>query len=121
MDKQGAIFFKSRLKRMIVSSGYNIYPQYLEKIIMEHPAIETATVVGVPHHYKQAVPKAFIVLKDDFEDTELLRKEIKKFCEEKINKYEWIYEYEYVNSLPETLMGKVAFTKLQEEKNEKTS
>ncbi len=119
MDKQGAIFFKSRLKRMIVSSGYNIYPQYLEKIIMEHPAIETATVVGVPHHYKQAVPKAFIVLKDDFEDTELLRKEIKKFCEEKINKYEWIYEYEYVNSLPETLMGKVAFTKLQEEENEK--
>ncbi len=113
IDEQGTVFFKSRLKRMIVSSGYNIYPQYLEKIVMEHPAIETASIVGIPHSYKQEVPKVYIILKKNFEDTEILRKEIKTFCEKRINKYEWIYEYEYVTKIPETLMGKVDFTKLK--------
>ncbi len=119
LNNQGMLFFKSRLKRMIVSNGYNIYPQYLEKIIMEHPAIETCTIIGLPHSYRQAVPKAYIVLKENFEDTDIIRKEIEKFCEKRINNYELPHEYEYVKSLPTTLLGKVAFTKLGETNNEK--
>lgn len=112
MTKDGLVFFKSRLKRMIVSSGYNIYPQYLEKVIQSHPAVETCTVVGIPHPYKQQVPKAFIILRENFDLTSDLKDDIKEFCEKRIAKYELPYEYEYVDELPKTLVGKVAFTEL---------
>lgn len=119
IDEQGIIFFVSRLKRIIISSGYNVYPQYVEKIITSHPAVLTCTVVGIPHKYKQNVPKAYIVLRDGFKNTEDLRNDIKAYCSENIAKYAIPYEYEYVKDLPKTLVGKVAFTKLGNEKNNK--
>ncbi len=119
MNKDGLVFFKSRLKRMIVSSGYNIYPQYIEKIVMSHPAVETCTVIGIPHPYKQQVPKAFIVLRENFDDTEELREDIVEYCKKSISKYSLPYEYEYVKNLPKTKVGKVAFNKLGD-KNETT-
>lgn len=113
MDEQGVIFFASRLKRIIISSGYNIYPQYIEKILASHSAVLTCTVVGVPHKYKQQVPKAYIVLREGFEPTEDLKEDIKKYCTKSISKYALPYEYEFVDDLPKTLVGKVAFTKLE--------
>ncbi len=118
MNKDGLVFFKARLKRMIVSSGYNIYPQYIEKIIISHPAVETCAVIGVPHPYKQQVPKAYIVLRENFDDTPNLRDDIVEYCKKSISKYSLPYEYVYVKELPKTKVGKVAFKKL-EEKNEK--
>lgn len=115
MNEEGLVFFKSRLKRIIVSSGYNIYPQYIEKVIMSHPSVSTCVVIGIDHPYKKQVPKAYIVLRDNFEDTEELRNDIKEYCEKSIAKYSLPYEYEYVNELPKTLIGKVAFTKLGKE------
>jgi long-chain acyl-CoA synthetase len=118
MNKDGLIFFKSRLKRMIVSSGYNIYPQYIEKILMSHPAVETCTVIGIPHPYKQQVPKAYIVLRENFDDNQNLRDDIVEYCKKSISKYSLPYEYEYVKEIPKTKVGKVAFNKLGN-KNEK--
>lgn len=112
MNEEGLVFFETRLKRMIVSSGYNIYPQYIEKIIMSHPAVLTSTVIGIPHPYKKQVAKAYIVLRENFDDTEELREDIKKYCEKSISKYALPYEYEYVDDIPKTKVGKVAFTKL---------
>lgn len=112
MNKDGLVFFRGRLKRMIVSSGYNIYPQYIEKIIMSHPAVETCAVIGIPHPYKQNVPKAFIVLRENFDDTKELREDISNYCKKSISKYSLPYEYEYVKDLPKTKVGKVAFTRL---------
>lgn len=112
MNEEGLVFFETRLKRMIVSSGYNIYPQYIEKIIMSHPAVLTSTVIGIPHAYKKQVAKAYIVLRENFDDTEELREDIKKYCEKSISKYALPYEYEYVDDIPKTKVGKVAFTKL---------
>ena len=114
MNEEGIIFFKSRLKRMIISSGYNIYPQYIEKVIMTHPAVETCTVIGIPHEYKKQVVKAYIVLKEG-KTTAKIKNSIKKHCEENLSRYSWPYEYEYRDSLPTTLVGKVAFRKLEEE------
>ena len=119
MNEEGLVFFESRLKRMIVSSGYNIYPQYIEKVIISHPAVLTCTVVGIPHPYKKQVPKAYIILRENFDDTEDLRKDIKEYCTKSIAKYALPYEYEYVDDLPKTLVGKVAFTKLGEEDGKK--
>lgn len=112
MNEDGIVFFKSRLKRMIVSSGYNIYPQYIEKIIMSHPSVETCIVVGIPHKYKGMVPKAYIVLRDNFDDTKNLRDDISEYVKKSVSTYSLPYEYEYVKELPKTKVGKVAFTKL---------
>ena len=112
MNEEGLIFFKSRLKRMIVSSGYNIYPQYIEKVIMTHPAVETCAVVGIPHEYKGEVPKAYIVLRKNFDNTKYLREDISEYVKKEIAKYSLPYEYEYVKDIPKTKVGKIAFTKL---------
>ena len=82
---------------------------------MSHPSVSTCIVVGIDHPYKKQVPKAYIVLRDNFEDTKELRNDIKEYCTKSIAKYSLPYEYEYVSELPKTLIGKVAFTKLGKE------
>ena len=115
IDKNGYLYFKSRLKRMIVTSGYNIYPAVLEKIIIEHPAVLNVVVVGIPHPYKKQVPIACIVLKDNYEESNELTEDIKLFCTKSIAKYALPYRYHYIKSIPKTLIGKVNFKKLEEE------
>jgi len=121
MNEEGLVFFKSRLKRIIVSSGYNIYPQYIEKVIMTHPAVFTCTVIGIDHPYKKQVPKAYIILRENFDDTDDLKNDIKEYCKKSISKYSLPAEYEYVKELPKTLVGKVAFTKLEESCRKKSN
>lgn len=120
MTKEGILVFKQRLKRIIISSGYNIYPSYIENVIMSHKDVASCTVIGVNHPYKGQVAKAFIVLKDGVEATGEIKKQIQELCKKNISKYSLPKEYEYRKSLPTTLVGKVAFTKLEdEEKKEK--
>ena len=64
MDEDGFVYFKQRLKRLIVSSGYNVYPSYIENVLMGLSEIDSCVVIGVPHPYKKQVAKAYIVLKD---------------------------------------------------------
>ena len=119
MDKKGVIFYQSRLKRMIVSSGYNIYPQQIESIIETHEAVLKCTVIGIPHKYKMHVAKAIIVLKNGYTDSLSVKKSIKELCEKNLARYSLPYEYEFRKSLPKTLLGKVDFKKLAEEEEEK--
>ena len=112
IDEDGFIFFKSRIKRMIVSSGYNIYPGQIEQIILEHPYVETCIVVGVPHPYKREVVKAYIVLKKNIVLNSEVKESIKKHCEKHIASYALPYSYGYRKELPKTLIGKVAYTEL---------
>lgn len=119
MDEQGFVFFRQRLKRMIVSSGYNIYPSYIENVINTHPDVLTSTVIGIDHPYKNQVAKAFIVLKEGVKSTSKVEKEIRKLCELNISKYSLPYEYEFRKNLPTTSVGKVAFTKLEDEEKAK--
>jgi len=121
MDEEGTIIFKQRLKRMIVSSGYNVYPSYIENVIISHPNVLACTVIGIPHKYKGQVAKAYIVLKEGVVESSELKKEIQELCKKNISKYAIPAEYEYRKQLPKTLVGKVAFTKLEEEnkQNEK--
>ncbi len=121
MDKDGFVYFKQRLKRLIVSSGYCIYPQYIENTIDSHPDVLMSCVIGIPHPYKQEVAKAFIVLRPGVEQSDEILQSIKKLVEEKIAKYSWPYEYEFRKELPKTLVGKVAFKELMKEEQEKNS
>ncbi|MDD2208373.1 MAG: class I adenylate-forming enzyme family protein [Bacilli bacterium] len=109
MDKNGTIFFKTRIKRMIISSGYNIYPNHVESIINSHPKVLTSIVVGAPHSYKGEVPKAYIVLKPEYKLTDEIDEEIKNYCKEKLAKYSWPVTYEYRETLPMTKVGKVDY------------
>lgn len=119
IDEDGRVYFKQRIKRIIISSGYNIYPSHIENVIVSHPKVAACTVIGVPHHYKGQVAKAFIVLQDGVEVTSEIKKEIQELCNKNISYYAIPYEYEYKEKLPTTLVGKVAFKKLEEEENEK--
>ena len=116
MDIDGFVYYKQRLKRMIVSSGYNIYPSYMENIIMKHEYVDTCVVIGIPHPYKKQVAKAYIVLKKDINPTTQVKKSIKKYCEDNLVRYSWPYEYEFRDELPKTLVGKVAYKKLEKER-----
>ena len=113
MDEDGVIFYSSRLKRMIISNGYNIYPLELENIISKCKYVESCTVVSVPHKIKNQTPKAVIVLKNGIEDTFEIRNEIKSYCFKNIARYALPSEYEFRKSLPVTAVGKVDYRKLQ--------
>ena len=118
LGEDGFIYFAQRLKRIIISSGYNIYPTHLESIINSHEAVLTSTVIGIDHHYKGQVPKAFIVLKPGYKAGKRLEREIRELLERNVPIYALPVAYEFRDKLPQTLVGKVAFKKLEaEEKN----
>lgn len=120
MDKDGFVYFKNRIKRLIVSSGYCLYPQYIENVIDSHPAVLMSCVIGIPHPYKVHVAKAFIVLKDKNVDHEEVIKSIREHCEKNLSRYSWPYEYEIRDELPKTLVGKVAYNVLVHEEEMKS-
>lgn len=119
MDEDGFIYFVQRLKRMIVTSGYNVYPSQIENVIDSHEAVMFSTVIGVKDDYRMQKVKAFIVLKPGFSPTEEIQASIKAHCEKSIAKYALPREYEYRDSIPKTLVGKVAYRELEREEEEK--
>ena len=119
MDEKGIVYFSQRIKRIIISSGYNIYPTYLESVINSHDAVLTSTVIGIPHPYKGQVAKAFIVLKTGYDDKKKVEKEVKELLSKSVAKYSLPAEYEFRDKLPKTLVGKVAFRELEKEEDEK--
>ncbi len=114
MDKDGFVFYKGRLKRMIISSGYNVYPSHVEEVIESHPAVLQCSVVGVPHPYKEEVPKAFIVLKEGYMAM-FVKDDIKEYCKKKLSKYMIPSEFVFRKRLPKTKLGKVDFKSLQKD------
>ena len=112
MDDEGFIYFRQRIKRMIITSGYNVYPSQIENILEGHPAVQRSCVIGVPDPYKMQKVKAFVVLKKDVENTPELIEDIMAHCRKHIAKYAMPYTIEVRDSLPTTLVGKVAYTQL---------
>ena len=119
MDEDGYVFFKQRLKRVIISNGYNLYPSYIEEVINAYPDVLTSTVIGIPHPKKVQVAKAYIVLKEGVKPSKDLLKKIKKYLADNLAAYSIPTDYEFRDSLPRTLVGKVAYTKLEENTHKK--
>lgn len=115
MDQDGFIFFSGRIKRMIISSGYNIYPGEIEAVIMGVPDVLLATVVGVDDKYRGQTAKAFVVLKDGVKGGDKIRDEIMASVRKNLAKYKWPRSIEFRKSLPKTKIGKVAYTELVNE------
>lgn len=117
MDKDGFVYFKQRVKRIIISNGYNLYPSHIESVLNTHPDVFTSTVIGIPHPKKMQVAKAFIILKDGVKPSKEVERSIREHCEKNLARYSLPYEYVFRDSLPKTLVGKVAYRKLMEEEN----
>ncbi|MBP3392025.1 MAG: AMP-binding protein [Clostridia bacterium] len=121
MDEEGFIYFRGRAKRMIVSSGYNIYPAQLENLLDAHPFVQMSCVIGVPDPYKMQKVKAFVKLSALASPTDETRAHLMEYCRKHIAKYALPYEIEFREDLPKTLVGKVAYRVLEEEEAKRLS
>jgi len=115
MDSEGFIYFRGRSKRMIISSGYNIYPAQLENIFDANELVQMSCVIGVPDPYRMHRPKVFVTLKPGVPASEETRQAIMDYAAKHIAKYAMPKELEFRESLPKTLVGKVAYRQLEEE------
>ena len=115
MDDEGFIYFRQRLKRMIVTSGYNVYPSQLENILDAHELVQMSCVIGVPDPLKIQKVKAFVMLKPGVEPTQTNKDILMAYCRKNIAKYALPYDIEFREQLPKTLVGKVAYRVLEEE------
>ena len=121
MDEDGFIYFKQRIKRMIVTSGYNVYPSQLENILDAHELVQMSCVIGVADPYKMQKVKAFIMLKDKSLANDETKEIIMEYCKKNMAKYALPYDIEFRESLPKTLVGKVAYRVLEQEELENSN
>ncbi len=123
ISPNGVIYFTQRLKRIIVSSGFNLYPTSIERAVCKHPKVKACCVIGVPHKYKMNVAKAFVVIDDNIELTDSVKeeitKEIKQICKKELAAYSQPKFIEFRSSLPQTLYKKIDYKKLEKEESEK--
>lgn len=119
MDDDGFVYFSQRIKRMIITSGYNVYPGQLENVIDGHPKVLLSCVIGVKDAYKIQKVKAFVVPRPGVTPNDELKAEILEYCRGHIAKYAMPYDIEFRAELPKTLVGKVAYRVLEEEEAER--
>ena len=118
MDEEGFVYFRQRLKRIIIVSGYNIYPSQVENAIDAHPDVMYSCAIGIPDKYKMHKVKAFVVLREGVEPSEKIKEEILENCRKKVFRFGVPSEIEFRRELPKTLVGKVAYRVLEDEVNE---
>ena len=117
MDEDGFVYFRQRLKRMIITSGYNVYPSQLENIFDSHEKVLLSCVIGIKDEYRGQKIKAYVVPMPGVEPTEELKKELLDHCAGQVAAYAKPRELEFRTELPKTLVGKVAYRVLEEEAN----
>ncbi|MBE6983547.1 MAG: long-chain fatty acid--CoA ligase [Ruminococcaceae bacterium] len=115
MDEQGFVYFKGRAKRMIVTSGYNVYPAQIENILDAHELVQMSCVIGIPDSYKMQKVKAFVKLAAGAEPTEETKQILLAHCRKHVAKYAMPCDIVFKDDMPKTLVGKVAYRVLEEE------
>ena len=121
MDEDGYVYFRQRLKRLIITNGYNIYPGQLENIIDSCPEVAYSCVIGVKDPRRMQKVKAFIVPREGEVPGDALQEKIMEQLRLHIAKYALPREIEFRPELPKTLVGKVAYRLLEEEEARKTA
>ena len=119
MDEEGFIYFNGRAKRMIITSGYNVYPSQIENILDAHEYVQMSCVIGIPDELKMQKVKAFIKPAVGVEANDETKREILAYCRRNIAKYAMPYDIEFREDMPKTLVGKVAYRTLEEEEIQK--
>ncbi len=111
IDDTGNIFIVDRKKDMIIVSGFNVFPNEVEAVVNEHPAVLECGCVGIEGEGSQELVKVFIVLHDGQTATE---DEIISFCREKLTAYKVPKHIEFIKEIPKTNVGKVLRRELKE-------
>jgi long-chain acyl-CoA synthetase len=114
-DADGFFYFVLRIKRMIKSSGFNVYPTQVESILLRHPAVAQACVVGIPDPAQVERVKAFVVLQDPSLEGEATRQSLIAHCREQLIKWSCPREIEFRRELPKTRVGKIDYRALMQD------
>ena len=114
MDADGYVYFRGRQKRMIITSGYNVYPYEVERVLGAHEYVKLCAVVGVPDDYRMQKIKALIVLRDDAPGAEHAIAELEEYCKKALAPFNRPREFEVRSELPTTLVGKVSYAALED-------
>lgn len=113
-DADGYIFIIDRIKDLILSSGYNVYPRVIEDALYQHPAVAEAVVIGVPDAYRGQSAKAFVVLRVG---TKVTPADLSRFLEDYLSKIERPKAIEFRQTLPKTAVGKLSRKELVAEED----
>lgn len=113
-DKEGCFWYVDRVDDMIVSAGYNISPQEVERVVAEHPKVHACAVVGVPHEARGNIVRACVVLRDPLAATDATALEIQEYVKAVLAPYKYPREVKFVEELPRTATGKVQRYRLRE-------
>ncbi len=112
VDDRGLVYFKSRLKRMIITSGYNVYPNNIEDVTLKCKLVDQCACIGVPDQVRGQKIKVFIVLKPEASER-AAKKELTKLYKKYLAKYEIPRELAFIAELPKTKLAKVDFVALE--------
>ena len=118
LDDDGYLFIIDRIKDLILSGGFNVYPRMVEEAIYQHPAVEEAVVCGVPHSHRGEIVKAFVKLKPG---AALSSAELRAFLKEHVASFEMPSKIEFRDDLPKTLIGKPSRKELMAEERSRTA
>ncbi len=112
MDEDGYLYIVDRIKELIISGGYNVYPRDIEEIIYTHPDISEAAVIGIPHPSRGESAKVFAVLKDG---KSMASEDLIDYCGGNLARYKLPTEVEFRDSLPKSAVGKISKRELKAE------
>jgi len=116
MDEDGYFFIVDRKKDLIISGGYNVYPRDIDEVFYEHPKVQEACTIGIPHPVRGEAAKVFVVLKPG---EIAVQEELLDYCKNKLAKYKWPLEIEFRNELPKSNVGKILRKNLKAEESAK--
>jgi len=106
-DEDGYFWFVARADDVIISAAYRIGPFEVESALLEHPAVAEAGVIGKPDKLAMEIVKAFVSLKEGYEPTDKLNRELRRFAREKLGPGVAPREIDFIDSLPKTRSGKI--------------
>jgi len=115
MDADGYFYLVDRKKDMIISGGFNVYPQMIEQAIYTHPSVQEVIVIGIPDDYRGEAAKAFIKLRPDARP--FTADELRAFLAGKIGKHELPAAVDFVDELPRTPVGKLSRHELRQQQS----
>ncbi|WP_336361482.1 acyl-CoA synthetase [Haladaptatus sp. ZSTT2] len=114
LDDDGYYYFVGRKDDVIISAGYRIGPKEIENVLAGHPAVINVGVIGVPDDVRGQIPKAYVELASGYAPSDALAEELKQHSKNRLAKYEYPREIEFVEALPLTVTGKVRRTDLRD-------
>jgi long-chain acyl-CoA synthetase len=105
LDEDGYLYIVDRIKDLIISGGFNVYPRQVEEAVHQHPAVAEVAVIGVPDPHRGETVKAYVKLR---EGAAVTGGELRAFLKDRLAPFQMPRQIEFIDDLPRTLIGKVS-------------